>query len=93
MVIYRKQFLSELKVIFDFIAKDSHQRAVKFRDELLNKIDFISNMPFICRKSQHFSDESIRELIFKGYVIPFLISSDDIIIFGIYNANKWELKE
>ncbi|WP_109146942.1 type II toxin-antitoxin system RelE/ParE family toxin [Campylobacter concisus] len=87
---YKPKFERELKIIFDFIAKDSLSRAREFRNELIAKIERTAQTPFICRKSINFNDESIRDLIFKGYVIPYLIDDEVIYILGIYKANEWE---
>lgn len=88
---YKPKFERELKIIFDFIAKDSLNRAREFRNELIAKIERTAQTPFICRKSINFNDESIRDLIFKGYVIPYLIDDKVIYILGIYKANEWEV--
>jgi len=87
---YKPKFERELKMIFDFIAKDSLNRAREFRNELIAKIERTAQMPFICRKSINFNDENIRDLIFKGYVIPYLIDNEVIYVLGIYKANEWE---
>lgn len=87
---YKPKFERELKIIFDFIAKDSLSRAREFRDELIAKIERTAQTPFICRKSINFNDESIRDLIFKSYVIPYLIDDEVIYVLGIYKANEWE---
>lgn len=87
---YKPKFERELKTIFDFIAKDSLNRAREFRNELIAKIERTAQTPFICRKSINFNDESIRDLIFKSYVIPYLIDDEVIYMLGIYKANEWE---
>lgn len=87
---YKPKFERELKIVFDFIAKDSLNRAREFRNELIAKIERTAQTPFICRKSINFNDESIRDLIFKGYVIPYLIDDEVIYVLGIYKANEWE---
>ena len=87
---YKPKFERELKTIFDFIAKDSRNRAREFRNELVAKIERTAQTPFICRKSINFNDESIRDLIFKGYVIPYLIDNEVIYVLGIYKANEWQ---
>ena len=84
---YKPKFERELKIIFDFIAKDSLSRAREFRNELIAKIERTAQTPFICRKSINFNDESIRDLIFKSYVIPYLIDDEVIYVLGIYKAN------
>ena len=87
---YKPKFERELKIIFDFIAKDSLSRAREFRNELIAKIERTAQTPFICLKSINFNDESIRDLIFKSYVIPYLIDDEVIYVLGIYKANEWQ---
>lgn len=87
---YKPKFERELKAVFDFIAKNSLNSAREFRNELIAKIERVAQMPLICRKSINFDDESIRDLIFKSYVIPFAIKDDAIFILGIYKANEWQ---
>ena len=69
----------------EFIAQDSLNHAIKFQIDLDEIIDDIPNMPFKYRKSIYFNDNNIRDLIFKGYVIPYKIdtSKNQIIIIGI----------
>lgn len=92
MVIRRTaRFNLELKSVFDFIAKDNPNRAREFRNELIAKIERTAQTPFICRKSINFNDDEVRDLIFKGYVIPYLVDDEIIYVLGIYNkANEWE---
>ena len=87
---YKPKFERELKIIFDFIAKDSLSRAREFRNELIAKIERTAQTPFICRKSINFNNESIRDLIFKSYVIPYLVDDEVIYVLGIYKANEWQ---
>ena len=60
-------------------------QAIKFQVELDEIIDSIPNMPFKYRKSIYWNDNNIRDLIFKGYVIPYKIDTakNQIIIIGI----------
>ena len=91
MVIRRTaRFNLELKSVFDFIAKDNPNRAREFRNELIAKIERTAQTPFICRKSINFNDDEVRDLIFKGYVIPYLVDDEIIYVLGIYKANEWE---
>lgn len=78
-------YLQKLQSIMEFIAQDSVNQAIKFQVELDEIIDDISNMPFKYRKSIYFNDNNIRDLIYKGYVIPYKIDTakNQIIIIGI----------
>jgi hypothetical protein len=42
-------------------------------------------MPYKYRKSIYFDNENIRDLIYKGYTIPYLIDEDNksIVLLGI----------
>jgi len=85
------RFDDELLVILDFIALDSPNRALSFYDALIEKLNNISNNPFMYRKRKTVDDET-RELIFKGYTVPFYIDTEEnkIFILGIFNQNLWE---
>lgn len=40
-------------------------------------------MPLKYRKSIYFDDENIRDLVYLGYVVPYKIEKDKIVIIGI----------
>ena len=74
-----------LDAILDYIAEDSLNRAIAFVDALEEKLDGLPHMPYKFRHSIYFNDENIRDFIFKGYVIPYLIDEKNrkIILLGI----------
>ena len=86
------RFDSELEIIIEFIANDSPNRALQFFDELVSKINQIPSNPYIHRKRKSLDDDNIREMIFKGYTIPFFIDNENekILVLGIFNQNLWE---
>lgn len=90
MIIRTNRYIKELQNILNFISQDSIFQAKKFKNELDLKIDNIPNYPLIYRKSFLYDDENVRNLIFKGYVIPYLIDDDNILILGIYKNNLWK---
>lgn len=75
---FQNRFLNQVV----YIAKDSPSRARKFHKELLSAIKKISKNPYIYRKSIYFDDDSIRDLIFKGYTVVFIVEQNVITIFG-----------
>lgn len=89
---YSDRFEFELFEIYLFIAKDSIERADIFANSLKNEIERLPNNPYICRKSTKANDENTRDLIYKGYVIPFRINhkKEQIEILGIFNQNLWD---
>lgn len=86
-------FIAQLQALLEFIAKDSVENALKFERELLARIENLSSMPRKYRQSIHFSDPNIRDFIFKGYVVPYLIDSanNKLVILGIRKWNLWNL--
>jgi len=82
-------FNDKLLSILKYIAINNPANAKKFKKELDKKITALLNMPFKYRQSTHHDDLNTRDLIFKGYTIPYIIDNDVIIIIDIF---KWEDK-
>jgi plasmid stabilization system protein ParE len=91
-IIHLSRFDEELKVMIDFIAEDSVNRAINFLDELTEKILDIANYPHSYRQRINSKYSESRELIYKGYSVPFYIEEEEetIVILGIYNQNLWQ---
>ncbi len=83
------RFIEELEEITTFIAIDSLDRAMDFEEQLREKMQPILSNPYAFRKSTSFDDENIRDLIFKGYTLPYYIEDEYIYILGIYSSNIW----
>jgi len=90
-IVYRLKFVNEFNNIWDYISLDSKNRANKFKKEFRELIEDIPFMPYKYRKSIYFDDKDIRDLIFKGYVVPYKVdeAKNQIIIIGVnkYKAN------
>ncbi len=73
----------------EFIAQDSVQNAVRFQNELDKMIENCAYFPYKYRKSIYFSNTNIRDLIFKGYVVPYVIDNENetLTVLGII---KWQ---
>ena len=84
-IIKDPKFNEEFKAILRFIALDSKPRAINFKNELIFKVNDLPYMPYKYRKSHYFSDDNIRDYIFKGYIIPYSIdtSKNTLTILGI----------
>lgn len=84
---YKSDFNRNFLAIWDFISQDSIKRANDFKSGLKANIEKIPNMPYKFRKSYYSDNEDIRDMIYKGYTIPYLIDDDVILILDIF---KWE---
>ncbi len=87
-IIRDRNYLANLDIILDYIARDSLNKAIKFLNELDLAIQQIPNFPYKFRKSFYHNGENVRDFIFKGYTIPYLvdINKHKIIILDIF---KW----
>ena len=65
---------------------------LKFNIQLSKKISNIPNMPLKFRQSSYYEDEKIRDLVFKGYTIPYLVDIDKNVII-ILDIFKWSYKK
>ena len=88
-IILSEQFKEEIKSILDFYTDRSKSNKVAndFLEGLFEKIESLSTFAYRFRKNQYFRKDNIRDLIFKGYVIPFIIEDDTIKILSIYKHN------
>lgn len=89
-IFYTENFKNEIMNLTAYIAISSLQNAINFEKELKAKIKNIPPFPFSYRENLQLNDKSIRDLIFKGYVVPFLVFNGDIYILGIYKQNLWK---
>ena len=80
---YKESFKNRFNRQLQYIAQDSPSCARRFRDALRQHISTLKENPYRCRKSIYFDDDSIRDLIFKGYVIVYKISDQSIDVFGL----------
>ena len=87
-IVYDKGFSNKFKDIWHYIAKDSKNNANKFKKELKLDIENIPHFPYKYRESIWFNDKNIRDLIFKGYTVPYLIQADKIVILDIFKWTK-----
>jgi toxin ParE1/3/4 len=79
------RFEDELGEVIDYIAKDKKSSAKAFNRNLQSAIETLIDNPHKGR----LNDDGIRELIHKGYTVPYLIDGDNIVILGIFKQNKW----
>ena len=87
-IITKPLFKSGLKDILAYIGQDSKVRAKQFNKSLFVGINSLDNFPYKFRKSIHFNNEQIRDYVFKGYTIPYLVDeeNDVIVVLDIF---KW----
>lgn len=81
-IVFKDTFINRLESQLYYISLDSSEEAQKFKTDLFKRIKEIPTNPFLYRKSIYFSDENIRDLVFKGYTIVFRVNDNVIEVFG-----------
>ncbi len=76
------KFLEDLSDQIEYISQDKPAAAQKFKADLFKLFESLPDMPFKNRKSIYFEDDSIRDLIFKGYRITYKVDKNQIAVFG-----------
>jgi len=81
-------FKQQLEIIVLFIADDSRTRAKYFKNILYRRLKTLDDFPYKFRKSKYYNDDNIRDYIFIGYTIPYLVDekNDVIVVLDIF---KW----
>lgn len=87
-ILFKESFLKRLENQIEYISLDSPKRARKFKNDLLNRIKEIPENPYKYRKSIYFENQTIRDLIFKGYTVIFRINENLIEVFGFVKYQK-----
>ena len=88
LIVRKREYLTALKDILLFIAKDSRSRALNFKSQVDNQINNLVNFPYKFKQSKNHDDENVRDMIFKGYTITYFIEDDKDRISVLY-IYKW----
>lgn len=89
-IVKSESFESQLFEIAEFIARDSLKRAFDFIDKLDDALCTLETFPYRCRRSIYYDEDNIRDLVFKGYCIPFCIENERIVVLGIVKYRRYE---
>jgi len=83
-------FEEKLDSLLEIIIADKPQSALAFLIELEKKCESICESPMLCRASYYADDETIRDLIFKGYTIPYKIELEEssVILLSIFKGEN-----
>lgn len=86
---FEESFINSLSIKLKYIAKDNPKAAKKFKNELILSCNDILHMPYKHRKSIYHDDENIRDLIFKGYTIIYIIEEETISVFALIHHEQY----
>ena len=81
--------LGDLEGIRDYISKDSAFYATRFIERIFDQVEKLSDFKEMGRHVPEASDRSdIRELIFQGYRIIYLVGSDEVKIVSVIHGSR-----
>jgi len=90
-VIWSPSSLEDIKLIYEFISRDSIHQANLFLDNVIKVVEKLADFPYSGRKIPEMSREDAREVIYGNYRIMYKIESDIIWITGIvHGARDWK---
>ena len=83
-IIYKETFVVRLEKQLKYISENSPKSAKKkLKTEFIQRIKTIPDNPYLFKKSIYFENDSVRDLIHKGFTIVFRINKNQIEIFGL----------
>ncbi len=89
-VLIEKEAQKDLDNIYNFILKnDSEIKAIRFIRELQNAIISLEYMPNRYRKSIYIEQEHVRDMIVKGYTIPYFVDEDSVHILAVFRQKSF----
>lgn len=83
------EFLYLLTEQIEVIALDKPKAAKAFKQEFFEKCRSLGEMPYRCRKSIYYDDNNVRDMIYKGYTVVYVIREDEIIILSLINHQNF----
>ena len=88
-IVWTELSLLNLKVIFDYIAANSHRYATITTNKIYQKVQVIADNPFTGKVVDEFNEKSIRELIEGKYRIIYRIKTNSQVdILRIYHSAR-----
>lgn len=79
---------TDLQEIEDFIARDSVLHAITFVDCIVDTSEMLLKTPLIGRVVPEFNRQDLREVIFRGYRIVYLVQSNEILILRVVHGAR-----
>jgi addiction module RelE/StbE family toxin len=87
-IIWTDFALEDLRLIHEFISKDSKRYADRFVEKLINRVDQLEHLPKSGRVVPEFNSDSIRELIEGNYRIIYKLTFSQASIIRVHHAAR-----
>ena len=87
-LIWTEYAIEDLRLIHEYISKDSKRYADRFVEKLMERVDQLESFPKSGRVVPEFNSETIRELIEGNYRIIYKISASQIAIIRVHHSAR-----
>ena len=88
MLIWTPRARADLKVIHDYIAKDSRENAKRVSREILRKADALAEPPRPGRKVPEVNDPNLREISAYSWRIIYHLRNDSVFIVTLIHKRR-----
>jgi len=92
-ILWSKEALLRLQEIEGYISRDNPIAAIKFIDKLITVMDSLKDNPGKGRVVPELSLANIRELLYKGYRIVYLVKKKSLDILTVFEGHQLFEKE
>lgn len=79
---------TDLQEIEDFIARDSALHAVTFVNRIIESAETLQHSPRLGRVVPEFGRPALRELLFRGYRVVYVLQDDSPIILRVVHGAR-----
>ena len=74
--------------LYDWIAKDSPERASRFIDRLLDTVSLLQGQPLMGREVPEAGRSDVRELLVEDYRVFYSIAADCLYVLGAIHGSR-----
>ncbi len=85
---WRERALDDIEAIRDYIAKDNSFYAKVFVEKIVEQIEKLEGFPMVGRFVPEYSNESIRELLYRDYRVIYEIFDGEIYIITVIHGSR-----
>jgi toxin ParE1/3/4 len=78
----------DVRLLEEWISRDSPLHAVDFTDRLLGSVEKLQDSPLLGRIVPEFNDDRLRELIFRGYRIVYEVEGSLVTVLRIVHGAR-----
>ena len=87
-IVWTEPAEADLSEIFDYIARDTQVYAERFVDRIIEAVSKLIDHPHMGRLVPEAERDNVRELIYRGYRIIYLVQAETIFVLTIVHGSR-----